>query len=145
MVVASPTATFGLPEALRGIYAGAGGLPRLLRNVGLPLASEIAMTGRFLSANEALKFNLVNKVSASLGSVVDEAVQMAQKVAGISPDAIIVTRAALREAWENGSVERAYQISDERWRDGLFAGENSKEGLKAFKEKREPKWVPSKL
>jgi len=145
MVVASPTATFGLPEALRGIYAGAGGLPRLLRNVGLPLASEIAMTGRFLSANEALKFNLVNKVSASLGSVVDEAVQMAQKVAGISPDAIIVTRAALREAWENGSVERAYQISDERWRDGLYAGENSKEGLKAFKEKREPKWVPSKL
>lgn len=145
MVVASPTATFGLPEAMRGIYAAAGGLPRLIRNVGLPLASEIAMTGRFLSAQEALQYQLINKVSKSQDTLVDEAVALASKCANISPDAIIVTRAALRQAWENGSVERAFQLTDDRFREMLHTGENAKEGLRAFAEKREPKWVPSKL
>lgn len=145
MIVAAPNATFGLPEALRGIYAGAGGLPRLLRNTSLPLANEIALTARFLSAQEALNFQLINKVSKSQETVVDEAVALAEKVAAISPDAIIVSRAAIREAWERDSVERAFQTADERWRDGLMSGENTKEGLLAFKEKRQPKWRPSKL
>jgi enoyl-CoA hydratase/carnithine racemase len=145
MTVASPTATFGLPESLRGIYAGAGGLPRLVRNVGLPLASEIAMTGRTLSAAEALRFNLINHVSASPATLLDEAVKLAQKVADISPDAIIVTRAAIRETWENGSVERGYQLVDERLKRGLMEGENSREGLAAFREKRKPVWKASKL
>lgn len=145
MSVASPTATFGLPEALRGIYAGAGGLPRLVRNVGMPLASEISMTGRTLSAAEALQYNLINKVSKSADTVVQEAVALATKVANISPDAIIVTRAALRETWETASVERGYILVDERFKRGLMAGENTKEGLAAFREKRKPVWKPSKL
>jgi enoyl-CoA hydratase/carnithine racemase len=52
MVVASPTASFGLPEATVGLYAAAGGLPRIVRNCGLQIGSEIAMTGRRLSAKE---------------------------------------------------------------------------------------------
>ena len=144
-VVASPTASFGLPEALRGIYAGAGGLPRLMRNTGLHIASEIAMTGRRLTAQEAFSYNLVNKISKTPESVVDEAIEMAKTIASISPDAIIVTRAALREAWETASVERAFELTEERFRAKLFAGENTKEGLRAFAEKRAPKWVPSKL
>lgn len=145
MTVASPTATFGLPESLRGIYAGAGGLPRLVRNVGLPLASEISMTGRFLTAKEALQFNLINHVSSSQSTVVDEAVKLAEKVANISPDAIIVTRAALRETWETASVERGYQLIQEKMSRGLTEGENAKEGLAAFREKRKPVWKASKL
>lgn len=145
MIIASPNATFGLPEALRGIYAGAGGLPRLVRNVGIPLASEIAMTGRTLSAAEALKYNLINGVSKSQATVVDEAVALASKVANISPDAIIVTRAGLRETWETASVERAFELNDERFKRGLMSGENAKEGLAAFREKRKPVWRPSKL
>ena len=145
MTVASPTATFGLPESLRGIYAGAGGLPRLVRNVGLPLASEIAMTGRTLSAAEALSFNLINKISSSPQTLLDEAVALAQKVADISPDSIIVTRAAIRETWENPSVERGFQLVDERFKRGLMEGENTREGLSAFREKRRPVWKASKL
>jgi len=145
VIVASPTASFGLPEALRGIYAGAGGLPRLIRNTGLHVASEIAMTGRRLTAEEAKGYNLVNKISRTPESVVDEAVEMAKTIASISPDAIIVTRAALREAWETASVERAFELTDERFRAKLFAGQNTKEGLAAFAEKRAPRWVPSKL
>ncbi|EXJ93635.1 hypothetical protein A1O1_02027 [Capronia coronata CBS 617.96] len=145
MTVASPTATFGLPESLRGIYAGAGGLPRLVRNIGLPLASEISMAGRTLSASEALRLNLINHVSKSQDSCVAEAVELAKRVAEISPDAIIVTRAALRVTWETASVERGYQLVDERFRKGLMGGENAREGLAAFAEKRKPVWKASKL
>lgn len=145
MVVAAPTATFGLPEALRGIYAAAGGLPRLIRNVGLPVATEIAITGRVLTAREALQYQLINKVSVSRETVVEEAIALARKIADLSPDAVVVTRAGLREAWETGSVERAYQIVEERYGAVLKGGENAREGLAAFAEKRKPKWVPSKL
>jgi enoyl-CoA hydratase/carnithine racemase len=141
MVVASPTATFGLPEALRGIFAGAGGPPRLVRNVGLPIASEMALTGRPITAQRAKELNLVNRISPSPDTVVDEALKLANDIAAISPDSAIVTR----EAWEQGSVERATQLVIERFERDLNTGENALEGLKAFAEKRKPDWRASKL
>lgn len=145
MIVASPTASFGLPEATVGLYAAAGGLPRIAHNTSLQIASEIAMTGRRLTAQEALSYHLINKISASPQSVVDEAVELAKKVASLSPDAIIVTKAGLREAWETGSVERAAQITSDRYDVQLFEGENMKIGLDAFAQKKKPNWVASKL
>lgn len=145
MVVASPTATFGLPEALRGIYAAAGGPARLVRNVGLPIASEIALTGRQLTAQEARDLHLVNKISPSPDTVVDEAIKLANGIANISPDAAIVTRASLREAWETSSVERATELVHQRFNEALLQSENAKEGLAAFAQKRKPQWRPSKL
>ena len=103
------------------------------------------MTGRKLSAEEALRFNLVNKVSKTQDSVVPEAVEMAKLVAGLSPDAIICTRAGLREAWEQGSVERAVTLTEQRYSDALRNGENVKIGLAAFAQKKQPKWVAAKL
>ena len=145
MIVASPTASFGLPEATVGLYAAAGGLPRLVHNTSLQIASEIAMTGRRLTAKEALDFHLINKISKSQETVVEEAVDLAMKVASLSPDAIVVTRAGLREAWEQGSVERGVQRGGERYDRGLFEGENIKIGLEAFAGKKKPQWVPSKI
>jgi enoyl-CoA hydratase/carnithine racemase len=77
--------------------------------------------------------------------VVEEALKLANEIAAISPDSAIVTRAALKEAWETGSVERATQLTIEQYNHGLNAGENALEGLKAFAEKRKPIWRPSKL
>lgn len=145
MVVASPTATFGLPEATVGLYAGAGGLPRLLHNTSLQIASEIAMTGSRLIAKEALDFHLINKISKSPETVVAEAVELAKKITALRPDAIVVTRAGLREAWEGGSVERGVQKVSDRYDKALFEGENIKIGLEAFKGKRKPEWVASKI
>jgi enoyl-CoA hydratase/carnithine racemase len=146
MVVASPTASFGLPEATVGLYAAAGGLPRLVHNTSLQIASEIAMTGRRLTAQEALDFHLINKISKkNQETVVDEAVEMAKKIASLSPDAIIITRAGLREAWEEGSVERGVQRVGERFERGLFEGENIRIGLEAFAGKKKPVWVASKI
>ncbi|KAK5304585.1 hypothetical protein LTR99_003648 [Exophiala xenobiotica] len=145
MVIASPTSSFGLPEAHRGLYASGGGLPRLLRTVGLPVASDMALTGRRFSASEALSYHLINRISRSPKSLLDEALEVAKSIAAISPDAIIVTRAALREAWETASVERAFQLTHERYDERLMKGFNAKEGLAAFKEKRNPEWQASKL
>jgi enoyl-CoA hydratase/carnithine racemase len=144
LIVASPTAKFGLPEALRGIYAAAGGPARLVRTVGLPIASEIALTGVPITAQRAKELNLINRISASQDTVVAEALDMAKAIANISPDAAIVTRAGLREAWETG-VERATKTVLDRYAEKLNEGGNALEGLKAFAEKRKPVWVASKL
>ena len=145
MVVASPRAIFGLPEASRGLYAAAGGLARIVRICGLQIGSEIAMAGRKLSAEEALRLNVINKVAKTHESVVEEAVEMAKAVSSFSPDAIIITRSGLREAWETGSVERASQRTEDRYGKHLREAENTKIGLEAFAQKKQPQWVPSKL
>ena len=63
----------------------------------------------------------------------------------MSPDAVIVTRAGLREAWETASVERASQITSARYDKALFEGDNIKIGLAAFAGKKKPEWLPSKI
>lgn len=145
MVIASPDAAFGLPEALRGVYAGAGGLARITRNCGLQLASELALTGRRLPALEAKQLNLVNRISSSPSTLLDEAMKLALEVCECSPDSVIISRAGIRETWENASIERAGQLTAERFQDRLLGGENIKIGLAAFAQKKTPKWVASKL
>lgn len=145
MVVSSPTASFGLPEVTVGLYAGAGGLPRIVRNCGLQLGSEIALTGRRLSAKEALDFHLINKISKTPQSLLEETIAVAKTISNLSPDAIIITRHGLREAWETGSVERAAQRTSERYDQQLFESANMKIGLDAFAAKKQPQWVPSKI
>ena len=103
------------------------------------------MTGRSITAQEALEYRLINTISKSPDSVVADAIETATRIASISPDAIIVTREALREAWETASVEHAFQLTHERFYRLLMQGENAQEGLAAFKEKRQPMWKASKL
>lgn len=144
VVVMAENAQMGLPEVTIGVAPFAGVLPRLIRTIGLQRASEIALTGRFFTAQELFNFGLVNKIVPH-GKVVEEAVKYAKIIAANSPDGIITTRSGLREGWARGDVEEATQITF----DGPFAelqkGENIKEGLKAFKEKRKPTWGASKL
>ncbi|OXV10482.1 hypothetical protein Egran_01756 [Elaphomyces granulatus] len=144
LVVAAEHAYFGLPEVKRGVAPIGGCLPRLIRTIGLQRASELALTGRNVSAQEALAWGLVNKV-VSREEVVQEAVRYASLIAENSPDSIICTRAGLRQGWETAAVERAVDITLEREFAALQKGENIREGLRSFTEKRHPKWTPSKL
>ncbi|KAL0940047.1 enoyl-CoA hydratase/isomerase [Colletotrichum truncatum] len=144
IVVASEDAYFGLPEVKRGIAAIGGALPRLIRTIGLQRASEFALTGRNASAQEMAQWGLVNKVVPK-DQVVEEAMRYAQMIAANSPDAIICTRAGLRQGWETASVERAVEWTLEKEFAELQKGENILEGLKAFSEKREPRWKGSRL
>ncbi|KAL9048665.1 MAG: hypothetical protein Q9162_007612, partial [Coniocarpon cinnabarinum] len=147
LAILSWNATLRLPDVTRGTAATQGAFPRLVRALGMQRASLVALTGQAVTATQALDWGLCVKVADSEGSqgVVEEAIEMAKLIARMSPDSVIVSRAGLREAWETGSVERATQKVEERWNERLMGGENAKEGMRAFAEKRTPVWRASKL
>jgi enoyl-CoA hydratase len=135
LIVASETAQFGQPETALGIIPGAGGTQRLTRAVGKSLAMDVILTGRRLSADEALAAGLVARVVAR-EAWLEEAKRVAREIASKGP---VATRLA-KEA-----VDRAYEttlgLGLEYERRALylaFASEDAKEGLTAFTEKRKP-------
>lgn len=137
---------FALPEVKRGVVAIAGGLPRLVRTVGKQRAMEMALTGRKVSPLEAEKWGLVNEVvDGEPDAVVKRAVEVAEMIAGNSPDAVIVTREGVKMGWEGLGAEDGSRLLIDGWEGRLYAGENMKEGIRAFAEKRNPRWVDSKL
>jgi len=153
LVVAAKGAQFALPEVKRGVIALAGALPRIVRTLGRPRAMEMALTGRTVSAEEAREWGLVNAVTEDASPdadvlsrpVVMKALEYAKEIAGNSPDSVIISRAGIIQGWEDGSAEHASQNIVEIYSKRLNEGENIREGVKAFVEKRSPRWVPSKL
>ena len=135
LIVASETARFGEPETGLGIIPGAGGTQRLTRAVGKALAMDVILSGRMLTAREALAAGLVARVVAR-EAWLDEAKRVAREIAAKGP---VATRLA-KEA-----VDRAYEaplgLGLEYERRALllsFASEDAREGLQAFTEKRTP-------
>ncbi|PGH31571.1 hypothetical protein GX50_05664 [[Emmonsia] crescens] len=144
IVIASVNADFRLPDVLRGTAAMAGAFPRLCRAFGLQRAMWLGLTAHTLTAQEGLQWGLVQKI-VPIDDLVNEAVDVAKLIASMSPDSVIVTRAGIRQTWETSSVEHATFLTGETYAAKLMSGENAREGMLAFKEKRLPKWVPSKL
>ncbi|PWY84640.1 ClpP/crotonase [Aspergillus sclerotioniger CBS 115572] len=145
LVIAAEKAYFGLPEVQRGVVAWAGALPRLVRTVGRQRAMEMALTGRRVDAAEALRWGFVNEVVPAEGNVVERAVEVATQIAANSPDAVVVSREGVKLGWEGLGADEASSRLIEVWSERLNAGDNIKEGLCAFVEKRKPRWVDSKL
>ncbi|KAJ9418986.1 ClpP/crotonase-like domain-containing protein [Fusarium oxysporum] len=144
LVVAADTAIFGLPEVKRGLAPTGGVLTRIVHTAGMQVASEIVLTGRQISAQEMKTWGIVNKV-VCVNEVVDEALRYASLIAENSHDAIICARAGLRQAWETANVEEATNQWFEKHFSLLERGDNMREGLAAFKDKRPPVWKNSKL
>jgi enoyl-CoA hydratase len=137
MIVASETAKFGQPEIGIGVIPGAGGTQRLARTVGKALAMEMVLSGRWLSAEEALQHGLVNHVYP-LESYLDETLKLAAAIAGQAPVAVRLGKEAVNMALE---TSLAAGIAHERKLFYLlFATEDQKEGMAAFVEKRAPEW-----
>ncbi|KAK2747330.1 hypothetical protein FQN57_002228 [Myotisia sp. PD_48] len=144
IVIASEQAIFSFPDVQRGTAAIAGGLPRLCRNLTLQRAMQMALMAHKLTAIEAKEWGLVQKIVPA-GRVVEEAIEAAKIIAGMSPDSIIVSRAGVRQAWETSSVEYATKLIWDSFAEKLILGENALEGMQAFVQKRRPVWRPSKL
>ena len=137
LVVASETARFGIPEVKRGLMAAAGGLIRLPKRVPLAIALELAMTGDPIGADRALQLGLVNRVVAP-ERVVDEAIELANRIGENSPIAVRNSRRLVREAAELSEAEgwtRTLELMMP-----VFESGDAVEGATAFAEKRPPVW-----
>ncbi|KAK4146010.1 mitochondrial putative enoyl-CoA hydratase [Dichotomopilus funicola] len=138
-------ARFGLPEVGKGVIAVAGALPRLVRTVGKQRAAEMALLGRTgYTAGEMKEWGLVNFVVGE-GEVVQEAVRLAGEVSGNSPDAVVVSREGLRLGWEALGPERGTEVLEAGMYGRIDGGENMREGVRSFVERRRPVWRDSKL
>ncbi|KAF4468943.1 enoyl- hydratase [Fusarium albosuccineum] len=144
LIIASETAKFGLPEVTRGVVAIAGALPRLIRIVGRQRASEIALLGRMYTAKQMLDWGIVNKVVPP-EDVVEEALRWAAEMADNSPDSVIVSREGLLGGWDGEGPKTSTRRVDQGIYRGLDGGDNMKEGVLSFVEKRKAVWKNSKL
>lgn len=135
MVVASETAKFGQPEIKLGIMPGAGGTQRLTKAVGKALAMEMVLTGKFISAEEALSAGLINRVVPT-ELYLEEAVKLAKEITVQSPIAIRLAKESVLKAFDSGLQEGLYFERKNFYM--CFASEDQKEGMKAFVEKRKP-------
>lgn len=77
--------------------------------------------------------------------LLEEAIALGQEIAQLSPDAVIATRGGLRDAHEMAGLEEAWAKTKERYEGKLYSAQNMLEGLAAFMEKRQSKWVMSAL
>lgn len=138
MIVASETALFGQPEVLIGVIAGAGGTQRLTKVVGKALSMEMNLTGRRLTAREALSFGLVNRV-VPVESFLSEAKKLAHTVAAQPPLAVQAAKASVLAAVDSKLSEGLVFERQSFFR--LFDTQDQKEGMKAFSEKRKAVWT----
>ncbi|CAG8438013.1 6824_t:CDS:10 [Ambispora gerdemannii] len=140
IVYAGVKATFGQPEIKLGVIPGAGGTQRLTRAIGKSKAMEIVLSGRNFTAEEAERWGIVSKV-LPVDKVLEEAINLAQQIASLSQPVV----QAGKESVNNGT---SFELSlkegchfERRLFQGTFALRDQKEGMKAFIEKREPKWT----
>lgn len=131
--IASEKAKFGQPEIKLGIIPGWGGTQLLARLIGVGRAMELILTGRIIDAEEAYRMGLVNKVVPH-DRLEEEISELAKTLASGAP---IAMAEAKRLVNLGGSLEVGLDEEAEAF-GRLFATEDSKEGFKAFKEKRTP-------
>lgn len=137
MIVASETARFGQPEINLGVMPGAGGTQRLTRQVGKYLAMEIVLVGRQLTAEEAARHGLVNRVVPP-EAYLDAALELARTVAARAPMAVRLAKDAVLKA-QDAALEAGLAYERHNFY-MLFGTEDKEEGVRAFLERRAPQW-----
>ena len=136
-IIAADTAKFGQPEITLGVIPGSGGTQRLTRYVGKSKAMEMCLTGRMMDADEAERAGLVSRVVPA-AELLDEAMAVADKIAGMSRPIAMMAKEAVNRAYESTLAEGVR--FERRLFHSAFAAEDQKEGMQAFIEKRKPAW-----
>jgi enoyl-CoA hydratase len=137
LVVAVEHATFGIPEAKRGLIAGAGGLFRLPRRLPLAIALELALTGEPIDAQRAWQLGLVNRVVPA-DRLLEETLALAATVAANAPLALRWSKKVMKESLAMSEAE-AWKHNAEAV-GAVFTSADAMEGPIAFAEKRAPVW-----
>jgi len=137
IIIASETARIGQPEILIGVMPGAGGTQRLTRAVGKGLAMEMILTGRQITAEEALKAGLVQKV-VPIEFYLEEAQRVAREISERPPIAVRLAKEAILKSFDT-TIEMGLEYERKNFY-LLFATEDMREGMSAFIEKRKAEW-----
>ena len=104
LIVAGNTAFFGIPEVKRGLVAAGGGLLRMPQQMPQRIAMELALTGDYINADRALEMGLINR-SVEPGSALQEARQLADKIAANGPLAVAKSKEVMVNSLDWGSDE----------------------------------------
>jgi enoyl-CoA hydratase len=135
--IATPTATFGVMEPARGLFAGGGTTVRLPRQLAFPAAMEFLLTAERFPASRALELGLINEIVAE-DDLLDRAIDWAHRITANAPLAVQATKESVLRCLAL-DLEAAYDLEQEI-SSTVFQSEDAKEGPKAFAEKRKPVW-----
>jgi dehydration protein DpgD len=138
IVVAADHARLGLPEPRVGLFAGAGGIHRLARQVPFKVAIGLLLTGRLITSEEAYRIGLVNEV-VPLAKLMLTAERWASEILECSPVSVQITKEAAYDGLLH-TVDEMFDRDSGR-RERLFASADYVEGPRAFSEKRKPQWT----
>ena len=137
-VIASEKAKFGQPEITRGLLPGMGGVQRLIRHIGILKAKELIMTGKIIDTYEAEKIGLVNKVVPH-EKLMEEAKKLAYDLLDKPKLALRMAKYQINAARE--ADLRTALLLEKVTLNLLFGTPDKEEGIKAFIEKRKPKFT----
>jgi enoyl-CoA hydratase len=138
--VASREAVFGLTEAALGLFPLGGSTVRLQRQVPRTIAMEMLLTGRRVTAQEALNWGLVGRL-VEPGEALNEALKLAEMIAGNGPLAVQAIKQAIVESadvTEEEGLKRELELGMP-----VFKSKDAREGPRAFAEKRKPVFTGS--
>lgn len=136
--LAARGARLGMPPARLGWVYAAEGIQRFVRVAGAPATRELFLTGRPIDVERARQIGLVNRV-VDRTELLDLAVDEARAVAANGPLAVAGMRSVIRAIEDRVPPSEAAEIA-ERWRQKAFQSEDIEEGLRAFREKRDPEF-----
>jgi enoyl-CoA hydratase/carnithine racemase len=139
LVVASENAEFGLPEPWVGLAALGGGIPRLCRKLPFNKAMELLLTGERMSAAEALAWGLASRVVPK-GQAVDAAKALARRIIRGAPLSIQVTKQLADMTLDGADIADVLAVEDAAPKEMLMSSMDAQEGIRAFFEKRAPRW-----
>lgn len=137
LIVAATGARFALPEVKRGLIAGGGGVIRLPKRIPHHLAMELLLTGRAIDAERARELGLVNRVVDD-GEAVPAALRLAAEVAANAPLALAAVKKVVR--FSAGATDAEAFSAQRAETRALRESDDFAEGVRAFAEKRAPKW-----
>jgi enoyl-CoA hydratase len=138
VLIAAESATFGQPEIKLGVIPGLGGSQRLTRAVGKAVAMDLILTGRTIDAAEALRTGIAARVVPT-EKLLDEALAAAETIAGMSLPVAMLAKEVVNAAYET-TLATGLRF-ERRIFHSLFATNDQKEGMRAFVEKREPRFT----
>ena len=138
IVLAAADARFGLPEVKLAMLPGAGGTQRLPRAIGKAKAMDLCLSARLLRADEAERDGLVSRVVAP-DRLPEEALALATDIAAFSLPALVAIKQSVNRAWELPLGEGIAQERQALY--ARFDSPDAQEGLRAFIDKRAPRFV----